>query len=331
MLGSGIAIMSDSSIGLKPVIEEPSKPIPPSNASPSSVALIENDFSCPRMSVNHSRMKRMSRSCDERHHVLGGEWRGGACHRRANVTCSAAGPARTLRTVRRAGGDLRCSCSRWRRAAPRRRARRPHAGRAPARLRPGGTPRRCAADRAGSRLLDAAGQRLRSASAAARRATASGPAGHLRLLHDAAASGRSRSAGVDRGLRTQRLRRRHGHRPGGRRAASPTASGAPAPRRPHRESPGAESYQSVDSIVVKADGAVALDRRRPHSIIGHRARTVVEVRPVRRARAGAARQRTGHRRRRSLRLHGSRLSWRHGSASRALGDAELGLGDLARR
>ena len=60
--GSGIAIMSDSSIALKPVIEEPSKPIPPSNASSSSARLIENDFSWPRMSVNHSRMKRMSRS-----------------------------------------------------------------------------------------------------------------------------------------------------------------------------------------------------------------------------------------------------------------------------
>ncbi len=45
VLGSGIAIMSDSSIGLKPVIEEPSKPMPPSNASASSVALIENALS----------------------------------------------------------------------------------------------------------------------------------------------------------------------------------------------------------------------------------------------------------------------------------------------
>ena len=34
--GSGMAIMSDSSIGLKPVIEEPSKPMPPSKASSSS-------------------------------------------------------------------------------------------------------------------------------------------------------------------------------------------------------------------------------------------------------------------------------------------------------
>ena len=43
--GSGIAIMSDSSIALKPVTEEPSKPIPPSKASSSSAALIEKLFS----------------------------------------------------------------------------------------------------------------------------------------------------------------------------------------------------------------------------------------------------------------------------------------------
>ena len=60
--GSGTAIMSDSSMGLKPVIEEPSKPMPPSKASSSSAAPIENDFSCPRTSVNQMRMKRMSRS-----------------------------------------------------------------------------------------------------------------------------------------------------------------------------------------------------------------------------------------------------------------------------
>ena len=56
--GSGMAIMSDSSIALKPVIEEPSKPIPFSNASSSSAELMLNDFSCPRMSVNQKRMKR---------------------------------------------------------------------------------------------------------------------------------------------------------------------------------------------------------------------------------------------------------------------------------
>ena len=60
--GSGIATMSDSSIALKPVIDEPSNPIPASKASSSSAALMEKDFSWPRMSVNQKRMKRMSRS-----------------------------------------------------------------------------------------------------------------------------------------------------------------------------------------------------------------------------------------------------------------------------
>ena len=60
--GSGMAIMSDSSIALKPVIDEPSKPMPPSKASSSSCALIEKLFSWPRMSVNQRRTKRMSRS-----------------------------------------------------------------------------------------------------------------------------------------------------------------------------------------------------------------------------------------------------------------------------
>ena len=58
--GSGIAIMSDSSIGLKPVIEEPSKPMPPSKASSSSAALIEKLFSWPSTSVNQRRTKRTS-------------------------------------------------------------------------------------------------------------------------------------------------------------------------------------------------------------------------------------------------------------------------------
>src|SRR5215213_6105786 len=65
VLGSGIAIMSDSSIALKPVIEEPSKPMPASKAPSRSWELIENDLSCPRMSVNQRRMKRtpVSRTC----------------------------------------------------------------------------------------------------------------------------------------------------------------------------------------------------------------------------------------------------------------------------
>src|SRR5215210_3569068 len=62
VLASGIAIMSDSSIALKPVIDEPSKPMPPSNASSSWAELIEKDFSRPRTSVNHRRMKRIPRS-----------------------------------------------------------------------------------------------------------------------------------------------------------------------------------------------------------------------------------------------------------------------------
>src|SRR3954451_18114269 len=62
VVGSGIAIMSDSSIALNPVMLEPSKPMPPSKASSSCSALIENDFSWPRMSVNQSRINRMFRS-----------------------------------------------------------------------------------------------------------------------------------------------------------------------------------------------------------------------------------------------------------------------------
>ena len=78
LVGSGIAIMSDSSIGLKPVIDEPSKPIPPSNASSSSDELIENDLSWPRTSVNQRRMKRTSRSRDGGDHVLGASADAGA-------------------------------------------------------------------------------------------------------------------------------------------------------------------------------------------------------------------------------------------------------------
>ena len=55
-----MAIMSDSSIGLKPLIEEPSKPMPPSKASSRSATLIEKLFSWPRRSVNQRRTKRTS-------------------------------------------------------------------------------------------------------------------------------------------------------------------------------------------------------------------------------------------------------------------------------
>jgi hypothetical protein len=54
--GSGIATMSDSSIALKPVIDEPSNPIPSSSASSSSLGVIAKLFRWPSMSVNQRRM-----------------------------------------------------------------------------------------------------------------------------------------------------------------------------------------------------------------------------------------------------------------------------------
>src|SRR3954469_17948410 len=47
--------MSDSSIALKPVIDDPSKPIPSSSAPAISPGVIANDFRCPSMSVNQKR------------------------------------------------------------------------------------------------------------------------------------------------------------------------------------------------------------------------------------------------------------------------------------
>ncbi len=55
--GSGIATMSLSSIRLKPVIDEPSKPMPSSRASSSSYGVIEKLFRCPSRSVNQRWMK----------------------------------------------------------------------------------------------------------------------------------------------------------------------------------------------------------------------------------------------------------------------------------
>ena len=60
--GSGMAIMSDSWIRLKPSIEDPSKPIPSRNAPSSSCDVIVNAFRNPSTSVNHSRTNRMLRS-----------------------------------------------------------------------------------------------------------------------------------------------------------------------------------------------------------------------------------------------------------------------------
>ena len=55
LAGSGIATMSDSSIALKPVIDEPSKPIPSFSASSISDGVIANDLRCPSRSVNQKR------------------------------------------------------------------------------------------------------------------------------------------------------------------------------------------------------------------------------------------------------------------------------------
>jgi len=54
VFGSGLAIMSDSSMRAKPSIEEPSNPMPSSSAPSSSSTVIANDFTKPSMSVNQS-------------------------------------------------------------------------------------------------------------------------------------------------------------------------------------------------------------------------------------------------------------------------------------
>ena len=59
--GSGIATMSDSSIALKPVIDEPSKPIPSSSAPSSSLRVIAKLFRCPSRSVNQRSTSSMPR------------------------------------------------------------------------------------------------------------------------------------------------------------------------------------------------------------------------------------------------------------------------------
>jgi hypothetical protein len=53
--GSGIATMSDSSIALNPVIDEPSKPIPSSSAVSISCGVIAKLFRWPSRSVNQKR------------------------------------------------------------------------------------------------------------------------------------------------------------------------------------------------------------------------------------------------------------------------------------
>src|SRR6266496_334842 len=61
--GSGIATMSDSSVALKPVIDEPSKPIPSSSAPSTSPGVTAKLFRCPSMSLNHRRTNSTPSSC----------------------------------------------------------------------------------------------------------------------------------------------------------------------------------------------------------------------------------------------------------------------------
>jgi hypothetical protein len=77
--------------------------------------------------------------------------------------------------------------------------------------------------------------------------------------------------------------------------------------------PGAESYQSVASLVVKADGAVGWIGA-AHSIIGHGA--VIEVHRF--DRSGQAQLDQGAEvGLRSLRLRGSQLTWLHSGSTRS--------------
>jgi hypothetical protein len=77
--------------------------------------------------------------------------------------------------------------------------------------------------------------------------------------------------------------------------------------------PGPESFQSVGSIVVKANGAVAWIGQ-SHSIVGHRA--LLEVRRIDRHGAAELDHGAGIAVG-SLRLHGSRLSWTHAHRGRS--------------
>src|SRR5690606_37866968 len=62
VVGSGMAIMSDSCTRANPSIDEPSKPMPSANAASSSAGATDTLFRVPSTSVNQSRTNRMSRS-----------------------------------------------------------------------------------------------------------------------------------------------------------------------------------------------------------------------------------------------------------------------------
>ena len=60
--GSGARSMSDSKTRVSPSMADPSKPMPSSKALSTSAGAMATDLSCPETSVNHRRMKLMSRS-----------------------------------------------------------------------------------------------------------------------------------------------------------------------------------------------------------------------------------------------------------------------------
>ena len=62
--------MSDSSIALKPVIDEPSKPMPSSSAPSTSLVVIEKLFRCPSRSVNQSSTSSIAALLDLLEHAL---------------------------------------------------------------------------------------------------------------------------------------------------------------------------------------------------------------------------------------------------------------------
>ena len=57
VVASGKASMSASSLRRKPSMQPPSKPMPSSKATASSLGVMAKDFIWPRASVNHSLMK----------------------------------------------------------------------------------------------------------------------------------------------------------------------------------------------------------------------------------------------------------------------------------
>ena len=239
--------MSDSSIALKPVIDEPSKPIPPSNASSSSSLLIEKLFSCPRMSVNQKRMKRMSRSST------------------IALTSSAVCGWSAMRLPARIGGRRNARSLLAREPVVRPALERAHAsarGRGPcrsARTRPGPGRRRSRAarrsprPRAPSGARTAAGRRCRARARGSPRSAAAHPSGR---------------AGSRRSSACRPARPPGGRAPAAGRSTRDGAS-APPPCRPARGMHQSDSACVAGRLTRRPAGAV---RPRPSRRAGRRPR-----------------------------------------------------------